>query len=162
MRFSFAMLLVAAPWCAADAGEEFFEKKIRPVLASKCYSCHSGAVKEPMGGLRLDSRAGLANKKLLAAIAYQDPALKMPPSGKLPEDVIADFRRWAEMGSPAPADRPTGVESKFWAFQPLRKVPPPPPAPGPEASKRVWLRRVTFDLIGLPPTREEIAAFPAR
>ncbi len=153
------MLLVAAPLCAADAGEEFFEKKIRPVLASKCYACHSGAVKEPMGGLRLDTRAGLANRKVVAAVGYQDAALKMPPSGKLPDDVIADFRRWAEMGSPAPADRATGADSKSWAFQPLRKVAPPPVPKGPEASKRVWLRRVTYDLIGLPPTREEIAAF---
>jgi hypothetical protein len=40
-------------------GIEFFEKKIRPVLASKCYGCHSAALAKPMGGLLVDSRAGL-------------------------------------------------------------------------------------------------------
>jgi hypothetical protein len=194
MRVSFTLLLAsAASLHAADPGEEFFEKKIRPVLAAKCYACHSGALKEPAAGLRLDTHAGLTNKKILPAITYQNLDLKMPPTGKLPGEVIADFRRWAEMGSPAPADRAPAPSStknsidwqkarEFWAFQPVRR--PDLPAvkdtawprtpidrfllarleandlhPAAEATKRAWLRRVTFDLTGLPPTRTELAAF---
>ncbi len=188
------LTLLLTPILAADAGEEFFEKKIRPVLAAKCYSCHSASLKEPMAGLRLDSRAGLSNRRLLEAVGYQSLNLKMPPTGKLPDEVIADFRLWAEMGSPAPADREpafSGVRDEgsywnkardYWAFRPLRKEEPPAVRdttwprqpidrfllarleekqlkPAAEASKRIWLRRVTFDLTGLPPTREEVDSF---
>ena len=190
MRLSFVMLAAAALGLlrAADPGEEFFENKIRPVLAAKCYACHSGAVKEPMAGLRLDLRSGLGNARILGAIGYRDPKLKMPPSGKLPDDVLADFQAWVKMGSPAPADRAAGGTAannaeSYWAFAPVRK--PEPPAavrnaawprtpidrfllarleaknltPAPEADKRAWLRRVTFDLIGLPPTLGELDSF---
>lgn len=40
-------------------GDEFFEKKIRPVLATNCYGCHSSKLETPMGGLALDTKAGL-------------------------------------------------------------------------------------------------------
>ena len=85
---------------------EFFEKKIRPVLAEKCYPCHSAKTAQPMGGLRLDSREGLrkggdngpsiepgdaARSKLVIAISYQNLNLKMPPTGKLSDPQIADF-----------------------------------------------------------------------
>ena len=195
VRLSITTLtLLLTPLQAADAGEEFFEKKIRPVLAAKCYSCHSASLKEPMAGLRLDLRAGLANRRLLEAVGYRSVGLRMPPTGKLSDEVIADFRRWAEMGSPAPADReppataaaPTSIDWKkareYWAFRPLRKEEPPAVRdtswprqpidrfllarleekqlkPAAEASKRIWLRRVTFDLTGLPPSREELDSF---
>ncbi len=195
VRLSIATLaLLLTPLQAADVGEEFFEKKIRPVLAAKCYSCHSASLKEPMAGLRLDLRAGLANRRLLEAVGYQSIDLKMPPTGKLPDNVIADFRRWAEMGSPAPADREAALSEvrdegsywkkarDYWAFRPLQRAEPPVVRdsswprqpidrfllarleekqlkPAAEASKRIWLRRVTFDLTGLPPTREEVDSF---
>src|SRR5690349_13163184 len=44
----------------AAAGEELFEQKIRPVLVAKCYACHSSQLKAPMGGLTMDTKAGLA------------------------------------------------------------------------------------------------------
>src|SRR5215470_17748325 len=90
---------------AADL--EFFETKVRPVLAKNCYGCHSSEVKSPMGGLFLDSRAGVRTggksgpaivpgkpdeSLLIQAIAYKDR--KMPPAGQLPEAAIADLTRW--------------------------------------------------------------------
>src|SRR5262245_33840128 len=51
------LLLTVVGTCAADA--EFFEKKIRPLLAEKCYSCHSSKSKVPMGGLRLDTMSAI-------------------------------------------------------------------------------------------------------
>ena len=190
----FLIATTTAPLFSQPPNLEFFEKKIRPVLAAKCYGCHSGALKEPLAALRLDTAAGLRNPKLLTAIEYTNLDLKMPPTGKLPAEVIADFRQWAAQGSPAPADRAPMASSasgidwekarQYWAFQPVRKPAPPTTQntawprrtidrfllarleaaqlkPAAEAEKRVWLRRVTYDLIGLPPTGAELEAFTA-
>ena len=57
------------PNCAADeAGNEFFEKQVRPILAARCYECHSAQAAKLKGGLRLDSRAAaLAGSKVKTA-----------------------------------------------------------------------------------------------
>ena len=96
---------------------EFFESKIRPVLAAKCYACHNSKMKEPKGYLTLDSREGVmkggtlgpalvpgkpADSKLIHAMKYADPHLQMPPSGKLADEVIADFEAWIAGGAPDP------------------------------------------------------------
>ena len=134
-----AGLAVALPASLrADDATAFFEAKIRPVLVEQCYRCHSPAKKR--GGLLLDSRdgvhkggdsgpalqAGAPNDSLLIkAIRYGDPDLKMPPKGKLPASVIADFERWIADGAVDPRD---GKETKvagidydkarhFWSFE---------------------------------------------
>ena len=99
-------------------GIEFFEKKIRPMLAEKCYGCHNSKMKTPLGGLRLDTRDGLlqggdsgkaivpgdpAASRLVQAVSYKHE-LKMPPSGKLPDEQIADLEAWVKMGAPDPRD----------------------------------------------------------
>src|SRR5277367_4671524 len=58
--FLWLSLSMAAPMLAQISSEqtEFFEKKIRPVLAEKCYACHGPNLAKPMGGLRLDTRDG--------------------------------------------------------------------------------------------------------
>lgn len=192
---------------APDAeGVEFFERKIRPILVEHCYACHSAEAKEVKGGLRLDTRAGLlqggdsgpaivpgkpGTSLLLSALRYEE--LEMPPQGKLPEVVIADFAAWIARGAPAPraaSEPPPATTSEdriaqarsHWAFQPLRRpsLPevhnrewPQSPidffilarlevagmAPAPPADRRTLLRRVYYDLIGLPPTWEEVQAF---
>ena len=89
----------------------FFEKSIRPVLIEKCVSCHGD--KTQSASLRLDSRAMLMKgsdsgavidlaspekSKLLQAILYAG-AVKMPPSGKLPDRTIAEFKEWEKQGA---------------------------------------------------------------
>ncbi len=127
----------------------FFESKIRPALARHCYGCHSAEAKTAMGGLRLDSRDGVlrggnrgeaivpgsvADSLLLEALSYESD-LKMPPTGKLSEQVIVDFRQWIESGAPDPrvqavAKQESQIDLKkgrrYWAFQaPERpKLPP--------------------------------------
>ena len=128
-----------------QAGLEFFEKRIRPVLIEHCYQCHSSDAEELEGELRLDSRDGLRRggesgqavvpgiietSLLISAIRYED--FEMPPDGKLPEHTIADFVQWIEMGAPDPRDEEQaltekgGIDAKagrdFWAFQPLKGV----------------------------------------
>src|SRR6516225_7017636 len=151
------LLLVFPPLQAIPPGDapssiesnfEFFEKKVRPVLVQQCYECHSAAAKKLKGGLRLDSREGIRkggdsgpalapgrpeNSLLIKAIGYQDPELKMPPKGKLPDAVIADLEEWVRRGAPdprrahGPATSAIASEAgrKFWAFQRPRRTSPP-------------------------------------
>src|SRR3954447_4206376 len=86
------------------AGIAFFEQKIRPVLVKECYSCHSSEARKVRGGLRVDSRDALLKggdtgpavvpgkplDSLLLKALRQD-GLAMPPNGKLPDEVVADF-----------------------------------------------------------------------
>ncbi len=126
----------------ADADNDFFERRIRPVLVEKCYSCHSADAKSVKGELLLDSReaarhggeSGAAvvpgkpdESLLLSAIRYDD--FEMPPSGKLPETVIADFEKWIQLGAAdprnaasqrrVPPDSEIDIEAgrQFWAFR---------------------------------------------
>ena len=131
---------------AQDDSREFFEKRVRPVLAAKCYSCHA---ESRLGGLRLDSRqALLAGGKsgpaimpgnpetslLIRAIKQADSKLKMPMAGeKLSNQEIADLSSWVQAGAPWPespiaqtAFRIAPEQKAFWSFQPLRKSETPP------------------------------------
>lgn len=168
---------LALPLAAAD-DYEFFEKRVRPVLSSNCYACHSVAIKNPLAGLLLDSREAVArsgvvvpgkpeDSKLFTALTYRH-ALKMPPSGKLADDAIADIGQWIKDGAAYPDTAASKKDEKFWAFQPVRRefagkksIDDFLDTRAPAAAKRVLIRRVTFDLTGLPPTPEEVAAFLA-
>jgi Ca2+-binding EF-hand superfamily protein len=187
----------------------FFEKKIRPVLVDKCYSCHSADADKVKGSLVLDTREGarrggdqgpavvpgdLEASLLIKAIRYHDSDLQMPPEkngGKLASPVIADFEQWVRMGAPDPREGKSGLVQnsiniekgrEHWAFQLPKKSAPPavkdtawPKSdidrhvlaelekrglkPVGDADKRTLIRRVYFDLIGLPPAPEEVEAF---
>ena len=126
---------------------DFFEKKIRPVLADKCYKCHSETATKIKGGLVLDTREGIrrggdsgpavvpgeVKESILAqAIHYTNKDFAMPPEkegGKLPEAVIKDFETWIKMGAPDPRDGAAKVVQKadaeagkkWWAFHPVQK-----------------------------------------
>ena len=101
--------------------EQFFEAKIRPVLATQCGKCHASTAEKLRGGLRLDSREGLRmggdsgpaivpgnpdESLLIRAIRYRDEELKMPPKAKLPDAVVADFEAWVKIGAPDPRTGP--------------------------------------------------------
>lgn len=150
------LVLYAAPVGAQNADADFFESKIRPVLATRCFGCHSSKLAEPKGDLVLDTKAGLAKggrlgpeivpgrpaeSRLLHALRYTDQSLAMPPTGKLPDQVIADFEQWIARGAidprvdvvagaPAPAPlkgMPIEQGRKWWAFQPVAAHAAPKP-----------------------------------
>ncbi len=131
---------------------DFFEKKIRPVLVKHCYECHSAASDETKGELLLDYRGGIRKggesgaavvpgqpKKSLLLDALRYESFEMPPSKKLPKQVIADFKKWIQNGAVDPRDKaPSPTEaasstwkaqlaerSRWWSLQPLKKVSPP-------------------------------------
>ena len=139
----FATAPPVQPPTAADL--DFFEKKVRPILAERCYSCHSQQSKKLKGHLLLDSPegwlkggdtgpamvAGDPDKSLLIeAVRYKNPDTEMPPKGKLAENEIELLVRWVRMGAPAPhvevspatVAKKMDVEAgrKHWAYQPIR------------------------------------------
>src|SRR6185436_3099534 len=122
---------------------DFFENKIRPLLANNCYKCHSQTAEKVKGGLLLDTRDGVLaggntgpavvpgnpDKSLLVqAVRYTNPDLQMPPKGeKLSEAQVADLVAWVKMGAPDPRTATVAQKNwvdpnkKHWAFQPVTK-----------------------------------------
>ncbi len=123
---------------------QFFESKVRPILAANCYKCHSAEQGKVRGGLTLDTREGWwkggkngpaivpgepDQSLLIKAIRYADPDLQMPEAGKLPDKDIADLTTWVKMGAPDPRGGGvakltglTDVARSHWAYQPVKKV----------------------------------------
>ena len=208
--FAIACLIsIGGPVRAEDVANarslELFEKHVRPTLVEACIRCH-GPDKQK-GGLRLDSASWVrkggdsgevidvddpAESILLQAIAYDDPALEMPPKGKLADETIAAFQQWVAAGAVDPrGDSRSGVSGEitsptvqqgksFWSFQPFRTSTPPKVeneswpltaidrfvlakletneiTPTTDANRTTLLRRVYYDLVGLPPTPQQIA-----
>jgi len=132
-----------------------------------------------------------AKSLLIKASLHTDEDLKMPPDKKMPQADLEVLTTWVKMGAPAPAGKPgrakgkiTAEDRAWWAFQPVRAQTPPTPAnaawskteidrfilakleqeklkPSPEADRRTLIRRLYFDLIGLPPSTVEVEAFIA-
>jgi hypothetical protein len=142
------LLLLAFFPSFGQSNSELFEKEIRPVLVERCYGCHSSKLKSPMGGLVLDTKAGMKaggnggpvivpgdpkSSRLLRALSYSDTELRMPPTGKLPDSQIAAFESWITAGAVDPredapaagaavstAKKGMDIETgrKWWSFQP--------------------------------------------
>ena len=188
---------------------DYFETRVRPLLAEKCYPCHTAS---EMGNLRLDSKERLLrggksgpavfpgdpDKSLLVqAITGRHERLKMPPTEPLKAVEISVLTEWVREGAFWPEPLPqqatasppkqgefliTPAQRAFWSFQPIRRVPIPKVSdssgvissidafvlskleaqqlkPVREADKQTLIRRASFDLIGLPPTQEEVDTF---
>jgi hypothetical protein len=131
---------------------------------------------------------GNAAESLLIQAVRQSGELKMPPDSKLSAEQVAYLEHWVNQGAPWPSrdvvDPPLPTDSipTHWAFQPIRSPEPPEVqgaqwirtpvdafvlaelesqglSPAPQADKRTLIRRVTYDLTGLPPTPAEVEAF---
>src|SRR5262245_3563482 len=155
-----ALILIPAMVAAAVAqpSSDFFETRVRPVLAKNCYACHT---ESKMGGLRLDSGDAVKTggksgppivpgkpdeSLLIQAIRQTHERLKMPPRGKLRDTEIADIVEWVKSGAVWPAGsaappKPAGSDyvitaqqRAFWSFQPVRKP------VGPAVKDRQWSR----------------------
>ncbi len=189
---------VTAPCIAQDT--DLFEKRIRPILANRCFACHRPNAGEGQAGLRLDSlagmlkggRSGAADSSLLIHAVNHDTTLQMPPKEKLPIEDVQVLTRWVDAGAQWPNAAPVQVkpvgtdttnaaltdeERSHWAFQPVRDpvVPETPRnpidtfllrklaanglVPAAPAEKRTLIRRAWIDLLGLPPTPEDVLAF---
>lgn len=174
---------------AMAADEVSFNRDVLPILAEHCYACHGPDKAGRKGGLQIHVREeavarlksgehvilpGKAEKSLLMTrVITQDPDEIMPPpetGERLTEKQIKILRTWIDNGAEYEA---------HWAFMPPQRVTPPhvPKVahpvdrfirerlqqegiqPAPEADRSTLIRRVSLDLTGLPPTREEVEAF---
>src|SRR5687767_3847868 len=110
-----ALLVPVSPGRATE-GLQYFEQKVRPLLAERCLECHS-AEKKIKGGLRLDLKDGWVQggdsgpaivpgdtkgSLLLKAVHYEDDHYQMPPKKKLAEAEIAVLEEWVKMGASDP------------------------------------------------------------
>jgi hypothetical protein len=184
-RFT-AIVALAFALVARGAEKVDFQRDIRPLLSDKCFACHGPDDKTRMAGLRLDTHEGaarvlapgdLSQSRLYQRVSAGKPALRMPPpgAGELTQPQVALIRRWIEEGA---------KWATHWAYVPPRRPPLPQikqakwtrnaidyfiaarleregMSPSPPADKITLLRRVTFDLTGLPPTPAEIDSFLA-
>jgi len=146
MRFLLGLLFFSAAASAAPPAEELFESQVRPLLAAKCFACHTDA---KMGGLRLDSREAMltgggrgpavvagdaAASLLIQAVRRADKELAMPPTEPLAPDAVAALEEWIAAGAvwpeaPQAAQAPGGAIApearEFWSFQPIADPEPP-------------------------------------
>jgi len=164
-----------------------FNRDIRPILSDKCFACHGPDEKHRKAKLRLDvekvalDRGAIVPGKpteseLIERITAEDEIERMPPAKtgkKLSTTEIELLRKWIEQGA---------KYEKHWAYvPPVRRDPPKTKhevanfidafifarleneglAPAPEADKRTLVRRLFFDLTGLPPTPEQVDSFVA-
>ncbi len=166
-----------------------FDRDVLPILSENCFACHGFDAEARQGGLRLDtedgsvgeSDSGLAaivrgnadESELMRRIMLTDDGEQMPPpesEKKLSDAQREILRRWINDG---------GVYSKHWSFTaPSRPTTPDVEGvthpvdrfiqtrlrkagiePSPRASDVTIIRRVSLDLIGLPPTSEEVSDF---
>ncbi|MEM7231929.1 MAG: DUF1553 domain-containing protein [Planctomycetota bacterium] len=209
--FAIATIFLTASSVSADdaIGLAFFEKEIRPILVSRCYSCHSAEARKLRAGLYLDSKPGWtkggdsgspivpghpAKSALIEAVLYENSDTAMPPKGKLPQREIDALVKWVAMGAPDPRTQSThegkpkqiGLSLEegraFWSYR--RPVARNVPAvrgeswirsdldrfvlagleakglsPAPEADRATLIRRVYIDLVGLPPSPDDIERF---
>jgi hypothetical protein len=150
VRFGSCFLVIASLGCAQQASEkiEFFESRIRPVLAKNCYSCHTDT---KLGGLQVNSRVALLSggksgaainvgnpddSLLIRAVMHVDPNLKMPLGApKLKANEIADLKYWIQTGAVWPDADAQATEApiaapkftikpeqrNFWSFQPIQE-----------------------------------------
>jgi hypothetical protein len=170
-----ALILTRSFDCVASGGEtaqkpaeltregiEFFERHIRPVLAERCYECHSTQARKAKGKLLLDSQPGIAKggasgpvlvpgdvekSRLIQAIRWTDADFAMPPKGKLAPQQIERFEQWVKMGAPdprtesasaAPKKAPAAdlaAARKWWAFRPAAEI------AAPAVKQPVWARK---------------------
>ena len=180
-----AMCLSAASVVQAEDAALNFANDIRPVLSDACYHCHGPDAKAREADLRLDDRASALQADvfnsgaMLDRVLSNDPDIRMPPPDshrRLRRRDRAKLTQWLREGAPWPED------DRHWAFIPpihpdlpevknsewprngiddfvLARLERDRLQPSSEADAATLLRRVSFDLTGLPPTLEELDAF---
>jgi len=168
-RIALSLLLVLPATTRAAEPPVDFSREVLPILSDFCFQCHGPDAGTRKAKLRLDDKDSPFDRgvivpgkpkesALLDRIASADPDMVMPPPSlkrKLTPKQIDTIAKWVEQGA---------KWDSHWAFNPIAK--PTKKSidefgfkPAPAASKERLLRRVTFDLTGLPPSVAEIDAF---
>ena len=185
-----AMLFLFCLAIAARGEQVSYSRDVRPILSDMCFSCHGPDEKARKGGLLLSELSGAlkggksgepaivpgdpGRSELIKRLHTSDPDDIMPPPStkkKLTPEQIRILEKWVAAGAKV---------EKHWAFEaPVAPVVPASAAtnpidafvrstlvesglkPSPQAGRAALFRRVSFDLIGLPPSPEDLAAYLA-
>ncbi len=183
------LLWALVPAGLASGEEVNYTAQVKPLLATKCFACHGALKQEAglrLDAAQLIRAGGdsgpvitpgnAQDSVLLHRVAAADLSERMPPEGEgeaLTAEQLALLRAWIDQGASAADESIPPDPRQHWAYQPpaLGDVPRSIDAllaakhaearltPALPAAKEVLLRRVHLDLIGLPPTREELHAF---
>ncbi len=180
--------LISLASSASSEEKISYAREILPILSDKCFFCHGPDKDNQEADLRLDIRADAIkafawvpenppDSEALIRIFTDDPKEIMPPpkSHRVLTDAQKNLiRKWVEQGAEyeahwafvaPPKDIPVPqTTDKTWAKNPidqfvLARLEKEKLAPSPQATPERWLRRITFDLTGLPPTQAGIDAF---
>ena len=157
----YALFFLAVAWQLQAADEVSYRKQIQPLIAARCEACHRS------GPVNLASYEGLRRAApLLTAVVSGSPP-RMPKAGApLSADEVSLLRNWVAAGA-----KNDGPAELWWSLRPLPNgtsgnIDQFVAAklgnllkPSPQADKRVLIRRLNFDLHGLPPTFDEVEAF---
>lgn len=181
-----ALLIIAVPLPSGAHETIEYQRHIKPLLARHCYACHGPDREGQENDLRLDRRDDAVptaitpgdpdSSSLLERIHTDDPDLRMPPPAtkkpRLRSEEMALLRKWIEQGAPY---------EEHWSHRPPKRLSPPEEGllwprgpvdhfvvdsqrregllPSAAADRRTLIRRVSLDLIGLPPYEQEVTAF---
>jgi hypothetical protein len=181
----FAPFLSSGPLLRAADERVQFNRDVRPILSDKCFFCHGPDANKRQADLRLDERpvavaAGAIapgrpdQSELIKRVLSEDADERMPPAasklGRLTPQEIETLRRWIAQGA---------EYESHWAFLPLKSTEPKPESTAtiddvvaaglarrnlklqPEADRSTLIRRLSFDITGLPPSPGEVEAFLA-
>ncbi|MBS0206423.1 MAG: DUF1549 domain-containing protein [Planctomycetes bacterium] len=188
--FVIALLILAPHGVLAQSETVDFGRQIQPILAKRCYACHGpdkaeGGLRLNQGKLAFEKLESgkhaivpknIEQSELLRRVLSTDETEQMPPEGPRLSDAQTDLlKRWIEQGAEwkehwafvAPVvQQPPAVKNPQWVTNPidafiLRKLEQNGLTPNPPAGKTALLRRVTYDLTGLPPTPAEVDSFLA-
>ena len=189
-RLSLLPALLAAPLLAQEpvdfAKPVDFSKEVRPILSDHCYACHGPDEATRKAQLRLDTPEGAAAviaatattpSELVARISAHDAGERMPPAGfpkPLTPAKIETLVRWISEGAKWEAhwsfvtpERPEVPDAgEGWALTAIdrflaARLAAEDLTPNPAADRETLLRRISYDLTGLPPTQPELDAFLA-
>lgn len=186
-RFFILLLAAVSPASAEEDRLLEYNRDVRPILSENCFACHGSDAKARKSGLRLDVREGAHGKAKSGALAIvpgdpeaselwkrvssADPDEMMPPPESHKELTVGErevLKQWIRQGAKyeahwaflppkrfsLPADAPNAID-----FLVRRKLAEAGLSPSPEANRETLLRRLSFDLTGLPPSLEELDAF---
>ncbi len=185
LSFAFVMGFAIPAFALAEEPVDF-DAQIQPILSDRCFLCHGPDANKRQADLRLDLEADAKDyaiipgkpdeSELFRRITSDDPAERMPPPKSklsLTKEEIQLIKRWIEQGAkwqdhwafnPPRAPAVPSVKNQKWgqneidAFI-LSRIEQAGLTPSEPASRERLIRRVSFDLTGLPPTLEELDEF---
>jgi hypothetical protein len=186
LHIIFLLLPMAASAAPTAKAALDFSREVLPILSNHCFTCHGPDANARKAKLRLDQEKDAkaevivpgksAESELISRIFSDDPDEQMPPPDsklKLTAEQKATLKAWVDAGA---------KWGKHWAYEPPRRSALPKVnnakwprneidhfilarlereglKPSAEADKITWLRRVSLDLTGLPPSADEVNAF---